>query len=104
MVDKQLGQSCRALNQKQLELIKNIDDSIVGIERDIDAHKKGLGENGTEMQLIQILEQVKKMRSIFDSKVFAPSYPRMIVDSWDYNSTLAKKLLDLEEEYKKVTK
>ncbi len=33
---------------------------------------------------------------------FVPSYPRIIVDMWDFNSKLGERLLNLYDMYKKV--
>ena len=104
MVDKQLEQSDKTIELKKKELIKLIDTSILHVEQEIDAHRKGMGGELTESQLNIILAEVKQMKEILDSKIFVPSYSRMIVDSWDYNSSLAIELLALEEKYEKVTK
>lgn len=104
MVDKQLEQSAQAKELKKKELIKLIDASILHIEQEIEAHRKGMGSVGTETQLIKILAQVKRMKEIMDCKIFVPSYPRIIVDSWDYNSPLTIELLALVTKYEKVTK
>ena len=104
MVDKQFGKSDKAIEQKKLELIKLIDDSILHIEQELEAHRKGTVTEWTETQLIKILAEVKQMKEVLDCKIFVPSYPRMIVDSWDGNSSLAIELLDLVERYEKVTK
>ena len=53
-------------------------------------------------QLISILRELDKMNDVRDKNVFYPNYPRIIVDSWNYNDELSKKLMDLLEIYKKL--
>jgi len=103
MVDKRFEQPNRALTQRQLDLINHIDNTLSKIDDEIAAHKSGIGTEGTEYQLKMIKREISKMKCILDYKEFSPSYPRVIVDSWDYNSELAKKLLDIAEMYSKVT-
>jgi hypothetical protein len=103
MVDKRPEQPYRALTQNQLNLISHIDAAIKEIDDEIAAHKKGFGTIGTEKQLDMIKREIEKMKSILNFKEFSPNYPRIIVDSWDYNSELAQKLLDIAEKYRKIT-
>ncbi|MDD2401768.1 MAG: hypothetical protein PHD60_06135 [Clostridia bacterium] len=104
MVDKRFEQPNRTLTQSYINLINHIDIMIKEIDDEIDAHKKGVGTEGTEKQLEIIKREIGKMKFILNSREFNPSYPRIIVDSWDYNSELANKLLDIAEKYRKVTR
>jgi len=42
------------------------------------------------------------MKLIMNPHEFMPYYPRVIVDSWDFTSKLAIKLMNLADEYKKI--
>lgn len=64
---------------------------------EINAHKFGQGRDGTMQQLNQINYDIEQM---LISKNYNPSYPRTIIDSWDFNSELGKQLLDFYEVYK----
>ena len=58
--------------------------------------KKGISEKNL-VQLNGILEELEKM---MDNKCLPLSYPRIIVDSWEYHDKLGMELLDLVELYK----
>lgn len=58
--------------------------------------KKGISEKNL-VQLNGILEELEKM---MDNKCLPLSYPRIIVDSWEYHDKLGMELLDLAELYK----
>ena len=59
--------------------------------------KKGLSKKNL-FQLSAILEELEKT---LDNKCLLLSYPRIIVDSWDYQDKLGMELLDLAELYKR---
>ena len=59
--------------------------------------KKGLSKKNL-FQLSAILEELEKT---LDNKWLLLSYPRIIVDSWDYQDKLGMELLDLAELYKR---
>ncbi len=104
MVHKQPEQINRALINRQQRLIKLIDDALVDIKKEVDAHKKGVGINGTIGQLEQICIELEKMKLVMKVNTFIPNYPRTIVDSWDFNSKLGLQLLEIADEYNKVAK
>lgn len=58
--------------------------------------KKGISEKNL-VQLNGILEELEKM---LDNKCLPLSYPRIIVDSWEFQDKLGMELLDLVELYK----
>ena len=56
------------------------------------------GESKHEFhQIYHILQEVKRMET---EKGLTPYYPRIIVDSWDYNDVLGMDLLKLVNLYK----
>ena len=48
----------------------------------------------TESQLESIVDELCKMDYARNHEKFYPYYPRGIVDSWDYNDELGRKLLE----------
>ena len=58
--------------------------------------------NGTFAQLEHIRQEVEKLKTVLNPKEFSPSYPVIIVDSWDFKSALGNDLLNLHEKYKKL--
>lgn len=58
--------------------------------------KRGLSKKNSA-QLSVILEELEKM---LNSKCLPLSYPRIIVDSWDFQDKLGMELLRLAELYK----
>lgn len=65
---------------------------------EIDKVKNGLS-NKNILHLETIL---KELRNSEKERGIALSYPRMIVDSWDYSDMLGTELIELAEIYKKV--
>lgn len=88
----------RRLN-KTLKLNKEAENVKNKLESEINAHKSGKGRDGTINQLENIYKEIELM---VESLNYIPSYPRVIVDTWDYSSELGKQLLDLYEIYKKL--
>lgn len=71
------------------------------IESEIELVNKGLKKRSNH-QLETIINDVKIMIKIKDSNLFLPSYPRFIIDSWDYNDSLGIELLKFNELYRKI--
>lgn len=67
------------------------------VKIEIDRIKKGQSKKNYD-QLHFILEELEKM---MNNKCLPIYYPRMIVDSWDFNDKLGLELLDLAELYKR---
>jgi hypothetical protein len=101
MVHNQSGQSSRTIVLKQ-QVLMLIDKAILGINNEINKHKCGMVANGTIAQLENIRQEVEKMKTTLNSKIFLPFYPVIIVDSWDFKSILGNDLLTLAEKYKKL--
>ncbi len=75
---------------------KNIDIQ-QRVKAEMESVKKGQSKKNYE-QLSNILEELEKM---MNNKCLALCYPRIIVDSWDFNDNLGLELLDLAELYKR---
>jgi len=67
------------------------------IKKEIDNVNKGLS-NKSISQLNMILDELKES---LNHKGEVLSYPRMIIDSWDFQDKLGLELLDLAELYKR---
>lgn len=101
MVYNQSGRSYRAIELKT-QVLTFIDRIILDIENEITKHRKGIAADGTIGQLERIHQEIEKMKLILDPKMFYPSYPLFIVDSWDFKSVLGNDLLYLAEKYKEL--
>lgn len=86
----------RRLN-KTVRFKKEAENVKIKLESEIIAHKSGKGRDGTINQLENIYKEIELM---VESLNYIPSYPRVIVDTWDYSSELGKQLLDLYDIYK----
>lgn len=76
--------------RKNLELQERLND-------EIEKSRNGIGRKNIE-QLTNILNE---LIVIYNQKGKQLSFPRCIVDSWDYSDKLGIDLLDLAEMYKK---
>lgn len=57
--------------------------------------KKGLSDKN----IVQLGTILKELEKILNNKCLPLSYPRIIVDSWDYHDKLGMELLDLAKLY-----
>jgi hypothetical protein len=87
---------------KQEQVVKLIEQAISEVEDEIQLHKKGVGNNGNESQLKRIKEELKIMKDTLNPQKYIPGYSRAIVDSWDLDSKLGLKLLEVVNKYKKL--
>ena len=78
-------------NKKNSELQQKIEVEIVKV-------KEGQSKRNM-VQLQTILTELQKSNT---QKNIILSYPRIIVDSWDYSDQLGMELLGLAELYKKI--
>ena len=78
-------------NKKNSELQQKIEVEIVKV-------KEGQSKRNM-VQLQTILTELQKSNT---QKNIILSYPRIIVDSWDYSDELGVELLELAELYKKI--
>lgn len=102
MLDKGYKQNSNALMSKQEQVFKLIEESISKVEDELHLHKSGSGNNGTESQLQRIKVELKTMKDTLNPKKYIPGYSRTIVDSWDLNSKLGLRLLEVVNKYKKL--
>ena len=68
------------------------------VKEEIEKVKEGQSERNM-VQLQTILTELQKSNT---QKNIILSYPRIIVDSWDYSDQLGMELLGLAELYKKI--
>ena len=54
-----------------------------------------------EMEYIQLSNILEELKNMMNNKCLILCYPRIIVDSWDFNDDLGIELLDLAELYKR---
>ena len=101
-MDKGYKQNSGALMNKQEQVIKLIEQAISDVEDEIQLHKSGADNNGNESQLQRIKEELKIMKDTLNPKKYMPGYSRAIVDSWDLDSELGLRLLEIVNKYKKL--
>lgn len=59
--------------------------------------------NGLSKKNILQLETIlSELRNSENERAIVLSYPRLIIDSWDYSDLLGKELIELAELYKRV--
>lgn len=73
------------------------------IKRDLQNKIQNSGSGKYNLkQLKKIESQINLMIEKCDPNIYTPSYPYIIVDSWEHNDTLGNKLLKLSKLYKKL--
>ena len=87
------------INTKKFE--DKYNELILVVENEIKMVDKGVSKRSSQ-QLKTIVHDMDKMNEFRDAKLYAPSFPRFIVDSWDYNDSLGIELLKLFEMYKRM--
>lgn len=102
MVDKGYKQNSGTIMNKQEQVIKLIEKAISEVEDEIQLHKKGIGNNGSEPQLQRIKDELIIMKDKLNPQKYMPGYSRAIVDSWDFDSKLGLSLLEVVNKYKKL--
>lgn len=72
---------------------------------DVQQHVKSEMENikkgHSKKNLVQLTVILEELEKTLNYKCLPISYPRIIVDSWDFQDKLGKELLDLAELYKR---
>lgn len=89
-------------SSRTIKFESKAEDIIKKIKDEINEHRNNRVNYSSEAQLEKFINEVNKMLDVPTSKDFTPSFPRAIVDSWDFNNTLGLELLDLFELYKKA--
>ncbi|MFD1337147.1 hypothetical protein ACFQ4N_16515 [Oceanobacillus iheyensis] len=82
-----------------LEFMEKAEKAKEKIQHEINIHKL---ENSKDSIIDQLENINKDIELMIISKNHSPSYPRMIVDYWDFQSQLGKELLELYELYKEL--
>lgn len=61
---------------------------------------KNIEKGSSKKNLVQLNVILKELEKMLNNKCLPLSYPRIIVDSWDFQDKLGMELLDLAELYK----
>lgn len=77
--------------------MKNNVDVQQHVRLEIENIKKGLSKKN----LVQLNAILKELETTLNNKCLPLSYPRIIVDSWDFQDKLGMELLNLAELYKR---
>ena len=84
--------------------IKNFENKyselVLVVKREIEMVEIGESKKSIQ-QLRTIINDMGKMNEARNTKQFMPSFPRFIVDSWDFNDSLGLELLKFYAAYKK---
>ncbi|MCM1161697.1 MAG: hypothetical protein NC412_10775 [Roseburia sp.] len=56
----------------------------------------------SKKNMLQLQTILRELKDSSDAKNMALSYPRIIIDSWDYTDQLGVELIELAELYKKI--
>ncbi|PFM64630.1 hypothetical protein COJ48_09850 [Bacillus cereus] len=97
MVYKQSEQTDRTLKVEQL-----INSGLVEINKEINAHKNGVGKVANIPFLEKTYNELLQMKSKMSAVLFKPSFARAVLDSWDYLLPLADLLIKIDYEYNKL--
>ena len=76
--------------KKNLDVQQHVRSEIENIKRGI-----------SKKNLVQIKVILEELEITLNNKCLSLSYPRIIVDSWDFQDKLGMELLDLAELYKR---
>ncbi|MFZ2539576.1 MAG: hypothetical protein WAX04_11830 [Oscillospiraceae bacterium] len=80
---------------------KKLNEVMTALQQETTSVEQGISKKSI-YQLNAINNDLEQMNKIHNSKVFSPSFPRYIIDSWDYSDTLGMELMSLLEIYKKL--
>ena len=78
-------------NKKNSELQQKIEVEIVKVK-----------EGQSERNIVQLQTILSELQTSSRQKNIILSYPRIIIDSWDYSDYLGMELVELAELYKKI--
>lgn len=74
---------------------KNID-----VQQYIKSEMKNIEKGVSEKNFVQLSIILKELEKTLNNKCLSLTYPRIIVDTWNFQDKLGKDLLDLAELYK----
>ena len=75
---------------------------MIKLQKEIDEARKGVSKKSMQ-QLLTIMGDIQQMSEVRNDKAFLPSYPRFIIESWDFTDPLGMELIKLLEIYKKLS-
>ncbi|MBS5956124.1 MAG: hypothetical protein KIC73_04325 [Clostridiales bacterium] len=76
----------------------------VELQNKVSAEIQKVNKGLSEKSISQLQTILKELDSMEKAKGLIISYPRIIIDSWDYSDSLGLELVELAEQYKKVSK
>ena len=84
---------------KKNKFIEKVDKILLLMDEKLSVDRNETEYTGNYLQLEKIKKEVECMRRVLSYKEFNPTYPRTIVDSWDYTDALGIELLEIFDEY-----
>lgn len=79
-----------------------LDKKIINLQKKILTEMQKVNEGSSDKSIFQLQLILKELYAMEKSKGFFVSYPRIIIDSWDYTDTLGTELIEVAGLYKKV--
>lgn len=76
----------------------------VELQNKVSAEIQKVNKGLSEKSISQLQTILKELDSMEKAKGLIIRYPRIIIDSWDYPDSLGLELVELAEQYKKVSK
>ncbi len=75
---------------------KNVD-----VQQDVKSELENIKKGLSKKNFVQLGAILKELEKTLNNKCLPLSYPRIIVDSWDFHDKLGIELLDLAELYER---
>ncbi len=75
---------------------KNVD-----VQQHVRSEMENINRGISKKNLVQLNVILEELEKTLNNKCLSLSYPRIIVDSWDFQDKLGMELLDLAELYKR---
>jgi len=73
----------------------------IELQAKVSAEIEKVNNRLSKKSVIQLQSILKELRSMERVNGLVISYPRVIIDSWDYSDSLGLELVELAEQYKK---
>lgn len=102
MVYKQYKISGRALSAKEVKVVDKIEEVMEQLREAIEMAEQGKCTDGNLAQLQRIEYELNEMCNKLNPKEYLPGYGHAIADSWDTDSILGNKLLEVLCHYKQL--
>lgn len=90
------------LSNEYLSFIKEANNVLDSIIKDIINLYKKDSKDKNIFLLQKIKNEIENMKKTLNSNIYIPSYPRIILDAWDFNKDIIDDLIQLNYQYLKL--